>query len=107
MLSDLLPSVREQFLHVLSRRTRAAFALWNRRAMRTGLRMPEEGADALCRFGRQDVFELAGLFFDLGLIHHPEALGEQHFGQAVATYHVGCALAAAVREFHHRRPIRW
>ena len=53
--------------------------------------MAEEGADALVKFGRDDVFEAAGLLVDFGFIDG-EGVGEQPFGEAVtANYIAGAA----------------
>ena len=60
--------------------------------------MPREGADLIGRFGREDVFELAGLLLDFGLAVHGQAVGEEPFGQAMAADDVGGALASARRE---------
>ena len=66
--------------------------------MRAGAGMAEEGADLVRRFGRQDVFELAGLLFDFGFAVQGQAIGEQALGQPVAANDVGRALTSAGSE---------
>ena len=46
--------------------------------------MIEEGADFVGRFGREDVFELAGLLLDFGFAVHGERVGEEAFGETMA-----------------------
>lgn len=59
--------------------------------------MIEEGADFVGRFGREDVFELAGLLLDFGFAVHGERVGEEAFGETMAADDVGGALMAARR----------
>ena len=67
--------------------------------MRAGARVAQEGANLVGGFGREDVLELAGLLFDLGLAVHGEAVGEQALGKAVTANDVSGALAAARGQF--------
>ena len=61
--------------------------------------MAQEGADLVGGFGRENVFELAGLLFDFGFAVHGEAVGEQALGKAMAADDIGGALTAAGCEF--------
>jgi hypothetical protein len=58
--------------------------------MRAGFRVAKESADTLVEFGRDDVFEAAGLLVDFGFIDG-EGVGEEAFGEAVATNYVARA----------------
>src|SRR5260370_39609729 len=63
----------------------ATLARRNGAAVRARPRVPEERADAVCRFRREDVLESAGLFRDFFFIVHVEGLRKQGLRQAVAT----------------------
>ena len=73
--------------------------------MGTGARVAEEGAYFVGGLGGQNVFELAGLFFDFGFAIHGEAVGEKALGEAVATDDIGSALAAARCEFDNHAAV--
>ena len=77
----------------------------NRRAMRAGARVSEEGAYLVGGFGREDVFELAGLLLDFRFAVHGQAVGEQALGQAMAADDAAGAFAAARSEFHDQSAI--
>ena len=62
--------------------------------------MAQEAADLVCGFGREDVFELAGLLLDFRFAVEGQAVGEKAFSQAVPADNVGGTQAAAGREFH-------
>src|SRR5207248_1978987 len=85
-------------IHII-RISPAARTRRNQRAVRAGTGMSQERADLLGRFLREDVLELAGLLLDFRLAVHGQAVGEQSFGQAMATNDVSGALASARREF--------
>jgi len=70
-----------------------------------GAGVAQEGADLVGGLGGQNVFELAGLFFDFGFAIHGEAVGEQSLSQAVAADDVGSALAAAGCEFDNHAAV--
>src|SRR5579863_475858 len=78
----------------------AAGAQGNERPVGAGARVAEECAYLVGGFGRENVFELAGLLFDFGFAVHGEAVGEEALREAVAADDVGGALTAAGREFH-------
>src|SRR5581483_12013981 len=78
----------------------AALARRNRAAVRAGLGMSQERADARRRLGRQDVLELARLLLDLGLALDVQRLGKQALGEPVTADHVGCPLTPARGELH-------
>jgi hypothetical protein len=61
--------------------------------------MAEEGTDLLGGFGRENVLELAGLLFDLALIRHSEALGEETLGETVTANHASGTLASSGSKF--------
>ena len=61
--------------------------------MGASLGMTEEGADALVEFGRDDVFEAAGLLTGLG-VFDGKGVGEEAFGKAVTANHVARAACA-------------
>ena len=73
--------------------------------MGAGAGVAQEGADLVGGLGGQNVFELAGLFFDFGFAIHGETVGEQSLGQAVAADDVGSALAAAGCEFDNHAAV--
>ena len=52
--------------------------------------MSEERTDALVEFGRDDVFEAAGLLVDFGFIDG-EGVGEETFGEAMAANYIAGA----------------
>ncbi len=58
--------------------------------MRASFWMAQKSADALVEFGRDDVFEAAGLLVDFGFIDG-EGVGEETFGEAVATNYIAGA----------------
>ena len=62
--------------------------------------MAEKGADFVGRFGREDVLELAGLLFNLGLAVEGEAVCEKPLRQAMASDDISCPLSSARREFN-------
>src|SRR5262249_41100485 len=62
-------------------------------AVRAGLGMAEEGADALVEFGRDDVFGATGLLMGFGVCNG-ECIREQSLGQTVATNDVARAASA-------------
>ena len=63
--------------------------------------MAQEGANAVRRFGREDVFEPASLLGDLPLIVHMECSREQAFGQSMAANNVLSPLASLFGEDDH------
>jgi hypothetical protein len=67
--------------------------------VRAGLRVPEEGANALVQLRADDVFEFAGLRMRLGILNG-KSVFEEPLGQAVTADHVACALAAHGRKLH-------
>src|SRR5215472_2643024 len=67
----------------------------------TGPWMTEERANAGCGFGRQDVFELAGLLGDFPLVVHVKRLSEKTLRQAMAADDVFGALAPLLCEDDH------
>ena len=73
--------------------------------MRAGSRVPEERADLIRGFGREDVFELAGLLFDLCLALQRQTVGEKPLRQTMTANNVGSALAAAFGQFHDHAAI--
>jgi hypothetical protein len=68
--------------------------------------MTEERADSVSRFQRQNVFELAGLLFDFGLVLDFQRLGKQPFRQTVTADDVCRALASAGSEIHDGVTVR-
>ena len=84
--------MRKESLEVISvlDATIAADARGDRVAVRASFWMAEEGADALVKFGRDDVFEAAGLLVDFGFIDG-EGVGEEAFGEAVAANYIAGA----------------
>src|SRR5215467_3192760 len=66
-------------------------------AVRAGLRVAEEGTDALVEFGRDDVLEAAGLLVRFGVFDR-ERVGEQTLGQAVAANDIAGATCASFRQ---------
>ena len=80
--------------------TFAACTPRDRASVRTCFRVTQEGADAVRRFRRQDMLELAGLLLDYRLVRYPQSLHEQDFRQPVTSDDVFCALAAAIRELN-------
>ena len=77
----------------------AARARRNGRPVWAGTGVTEEAADFVGGFGREDVFELAGLLFNFGFAVHRKAVGEQALGQAMTANDAAGALAAAGRKF--------
>jgi hypothetical protein len=73
--------------------------------MRTGARVPEEGADFVGRFRRENMFELAGLLLDFRFAVHGQAVGKKALSQPVATDDAASSLAAPWGQFHDQRPI--
>ena len=61
--------------------------------MRTGLGMPEKGANARVQLGADDVLEPACLRVRFGLVNRKSVL-EQALRQAMAAHHVARALAS-------------
>src|SRR5207245_11748802 len=74
----------------------------NRRAMRTSARMPEEGANLVGSFRRQNVLEFAGLLFDFRFAVHGQAVGEQPLGKAVAADDAASPFPTAGRKRHNQ-----
>src|SRR5579864_2230940 len=66
------------------RLSRAAWPRRNRRAVRAGPRVTEEGADFICCLGRKNMLELAGLLLDLRLAVHRKTVGEESVLQTMA-----------------------
>ena len=58
----------------------AAWSRRNERAVRAGAGVAQESTYLVSGLGRQNVFELAGLFFDFGFAVHGETVGEQALG---------------------------
>src|SRR5580692_1234350 len=77
----------------------AAIARGNRIAVRTGLGMAEECADALIELRADDVLEPAGLRVRFGVVDG-ESIFEKAFGQPMPAHDPSCALAT------HRRKLR-
>src|SRR5229473_7479611 len=77
----------------------AAVARWNGIAVRAGLGMPEERANALVQFRADDVLELAGLRVRLGIVNGKSVL-EEALGQAVTAHDVAGTLAAHGCKLH-------
>jgi len=73
--------------------------------MRARLRMAQERADLIRRFGREDVLELAGLLLDFGLAVHGERIGEEALGETMAADDVGSAVTATAGEFYDQRAL--
>src|SRR2546422_839849 len=67
--------------------------------VRTRLRVPEGGANALGQLGADDGLELAGLRMGLGFVDGKSVL-EEALGQTVTSGHVARPLAAHGRELH-------
>src|ERR1700722_18215695 len=72
---------------------RAAAARWNRIAVRAGLRMTEERADALVELGANDVLEFAGVRVGFG-IGDRKCIGQQAFCQAPPAHDIARAIFA-------------
>jgi hypothetical protein len=70
-----------------------------------GARVAQERAYLIRRFGRQDVFEFAGLLLDFGLAVHGEAVCEEALGKAVAADDAAGALTSAGSQFDNHRAI--
>src|SRR5271166_2257201 len=71
--------------------------------MRTRFRMPEEGADFVRRFCRQDVLELARLLLDFGLAIHRERVREEPLREPMPANDVRGALTSADGELNNQR----
>ena len=67
--------------------------------------MPQECANFVSGFGRQDVLELAGLLLDFGLAIHGKAVSKQALGQSMAADDVCGALATARSELDNRAAV--
>ena len=67
--------------------------------MRAGLRVPQEGANALVELRADDMFEFAGLRVRFGFVDG-EGVFEEALGQAVAADDVARALTAHGRKLH-------
>src|SRR2546421_7042766 len=80
----------------------AALSRRDRRAVRTGARMSQEGADLLRRLGGENVLELARLLLDLSFVGDAEGLYEKPLRQPVPADHVFCAAASTLGEFQRR-----
>src|SRR5882724_12370160 len=63
--------------------------------VRTGRRMTQERTDFIRGFLRKNVFELAGLLGNLGLVLHVQAVGKESFGQPVPADNVSSPLPSA------------
>ena len=70
-------------------------------AVGAGTGMSQEGADAVCGFGREDVLKPAGLLCDFFFIVHSESLHEQALCQAMTTDNVFRALASFLGKHDH------
>src|ERR1700746_216825 len=79
----------------LARRTAAAGR--NRVAVRAGLRMAQERADALVELGTDDVLEFAGVRVSFG-IGDGECVSQQAFGETAAPHDIARAIFAVGRE---------
>src|SRR5580693_6813267 len=77
----------------------------NESAVRAGAGVAQEGAYLVGGFGRENVFELAGLLFDFGFAIHGEAVGEESLGEAMAADDAAGAFAATGRQFDDHRAI--
>src|ERR1700682_2356941 len=73
--------------------------------MRTGSWVPEERADLVRGFGRQDVFELAGLLFDFSFTLQRETIRKEPLRQPMAPNNIGSTVATAFREFYDHAAI--
>ena len=67
--------------------------------------MPEERADLVRRFRRQDVFELASLLLNFGLAVHGQRIGKEALREAVAANDVGGAFAPVDSELNDCRSV--
>lgn len=79
--------------------SRAAGTWRDRVAVRAGLRMAKEAANAFVEFGADDVFELAGLGVSFG-VGDGEGVREESFGEATTANHVAGAALAGFGEIH-------
>jgi len=77
----------------------AAVARWDGIPVRAGLRVPEEGTNALIELWADNVFKFAGLRVGLGIVDGKSVLKEA-LGQAVTANNITCALGADGREPH-------
>src|SRR5882724_6225325 len=69
--------------------------------VRTGRRMTQERTDFIRSFLRKNVFELAGLLGDLGLVLHVQAVGKEPLGQPMPPNDVSGALSSASSHLDH------
>lgn len=69
--------------------------------MGAGARVAQKRADLIGSFGREDVFELAGLLLNFGFAVERETVGEEALGEAVAANDVGGFLTASICEFNN------
>src|ERR1700730_18234736 len=79
--------------------TVAAIARWNGIAMRTGFRMPQEGANPLIQFRTDDVFKLASLRTHF-VVLNPERVLEQSLCKSMPPDHIPGALMSLRRQLH-------
>ena len=75
--------------------------------MGAGFWVAEECADLVGRFGRQDVFELAGLLLDFGFAVHGEAVGEKPLCQTMPSNDASRTFASARRQLDDHRPVAY
>src|ERR1700693_1688734 len=80
--------------------TLAARSRGDGRAVGASAGMPEEAADLVVSFRREDVFELAGLLLDFGLAVQRQAVSEETFRQTMAANDVGSPMPSAGGKFH-------
>ncbi len=69
--------------------------------MRACAWMSQEGADAVCGFRREDVFEPAGLLGDFFFVLHLKCMREQDLCQAVTANDIFGATPSFFGEYDH------
>ena len=67
--------------------------------------MPEERADFIRSFGRQDVLKLASLLLDFRFAIHGQRVGEEALRETMTPDNVGGPLLSTWRQFDDRRTI--
>src|SRR5271156_1022195 len=90
---------------VVSRASPAALSWRDGRAVGAGLGGSEKRADLVRRFGREDVFELAGLLLDFGFAVHGQAIGEEALREAVRADDAAGTFSARRRKFDDQRSV--
>src|ERR1700733_13546256 len=77
----------------------------NRRPMRTRLRMPQEGANLICRLSRQDVLKLTCLLLDFGFTVHGKRVREEPLREPMSANDIRGSLASTSGEFNNQRAL--